>query len=140
MLAACGYGVSILFDEDLMDELSLIDHTELMPDPFDGGRLGAGVDASVPDRLPFVAAWIVFAFAIFFLPLDYASYALDRRHLSFRQKRRWLLDHAPAVTGFGLAAFGICWVPGLNFFATPMMVVDGTLLALRYEPTPVPPS
>jgi penicillin-binding protein 2 len=40
-----------------------------MPDPFDGGRLGAGVDASVPDRLPFVAAWIVFAFAIFFLRL-----------------------------------------------------------------------
>jgi CysZ protein len=82
----------------------------------------------------------IVAFAVFFLPLDYASYALDRRRLSFGQKRRWLLDNKGAVSGFGLAAFLICWIPGLNFFAMPLMVAGGTLLTLRYEPVVAPPS
>jgi len=73
-------------------------------------------------------------FAVFFLPLDYASYTLDRRRYSFRQKRRWLLSNKPSAMGFGGAAFLICWVPGLNFLAMPLLVVGGTLLALRNAP------
>ncbi len=52
---------------------------------------------------------------IFFLPLDYASFTLDRRQLSFREKRNWLMENKPPVVGFGSAAFLICVVPGLNF-------------------------
>ena len=70
--------------------------------------------------------------SIFFLPLDYASYALDRRQLTFRDKRAWLLSNKPAVAGFGAAAFLTCAVPGLNFAAMPLLVVGGTLLALRH--------
>jgi len=77
----------------------------------------------------------VFAFTLFFLPLDYASYALDRRRLSFRDKRRWLLSHGPVMAGFGLAAFLACAVPGLNLLAMPLLVVAGTLLAVRLDPT-----
>ncbi len=73
-------------------------------------------------------------FAIFFLPLDYASYTLDRRRYSFRQKRVWLMTNKPAVVGFGGAAFLICWVPGLNFLAMPLLVAGGTLLAIRNAP------
>ncbi len=75
----------------------------------------------------------IIGFAIFFLPLDYASYALDRRRLSFRQKQQWLGSNKPAVVGFGAAAFLICAVPGLNLVALPLLVVGGTLLALRHQ-------
>ncbi len=76
----------------------------------------------------------IVVFAIFFLPLDYASYTLDRRRYSFRQKRVWLMTNKPAAAGFGCAAFLICWVPGLNFLAMPLLVVGGTLLAIRNAP------
>lgn len=76
----------------------------------------------------------IVGFAIFFLPLDYASYALDRRRLTFRQKQHWLGSNKPAVLGFGVAAFLICTIPGLNLVALPLLVVGGTLLALRHQP------
>jgi uncharacterized protein involved in cysteine biosynthesis len=76
----------------------------------------------------------IIGFAIFFLPLDYASYALDRRHFTFRQKQQWLGSNKPAVVGFGTAAFLTCAVPGLNLVALPLLVVGGTLLALRHQP------
>ena len=75
----------------------------------------------------------IVGFAVFFLPLDYASYALDRRRFSFRQKRDWLGANKPAVAGFGMAAFLTCTVPGLNFIALPLLVVGGTLLAIRHQ-------
>jgi CysZ protein len=70
-------------------------------------------------------------FTMLFLPLDYASYTLDRRHLSFADKRRWVLDRKPVMLGFGAAAFLLCMVPGLNLLAMPVLVVAGTLLAVR---------
>jgi uncharacterized protein involved in cysteine biosynthesis len=71
---------------------------------------------------------------LLFLPLDYASYTLDRRRVRFRDKRRWILGHGPAMLGFGAGAFLTLLVPGLNFLAMPGLVVSGTLLALRYPP------
>jgi len=71
------------------------------------------------------------AFTVLFLPLDYASYALDRRHFSFGDKRRWVLGHGRVMVGFGGAAFLTCMVPLLNLAAMPLLVVGGTLLALR---------
>lgn len=76
----------------------------------------------------------LFAFTLFFLPLDYASYSLDRRRLAFREKRSWVLSHAPVMFGFGLAAFLACAVPLLNLAAMPLLVVAGTLLVLRHPP------
>jgi uncharacterized protein involved in cysteine biosynthesis len=72
--------------------------------------------------------------AIFFLPLEYASYTLDRRRYSFRSKRDWLMANKPVAAGFGCAAFLICATPGLNFVAMPLLVVSGTLLAVRNAP------
>jgi CysZ protein len=71
---------------------------------------------------------------VFFLPLDYASYTLDRRRLSFAEKRRWLLAQRGVVLGFGSAAFLVCTIPGMNLLAMPVLVVAGTLLALRLPP------
>jgi CysZ protein len=68
---------------------------------------------------------------LWFLPLDYASYCLDRRRYSFAQKRRWLRAHAPASLGFGAAALLAFLIPGANLLVMPLLVVGGTLLALR---------
>ena len=77
---------------------------------------------------------LIVGLTIFFLPLDYASFTLDRRQLSFREKRDWLMENKPPVVGFGSAAFLICVVPGLNFVAMPVLVVGGTLLVLHHAP------
>jgi CysZ protein len=76
----------------------------------------------------------IMGFTLLFLPLDYASYTLDRRRVSFAAKRRWVRSRAPTMLGFGAAAFLTCLVPGLNFVAMPVLVVGGTLLALRCSP------
>jgi len=75
---------------------------------------------------------VMVAITILFLPLDYASYTLDRRRVRFREKRRWIRRHRLAMIGFGAGAFATLVVPGLNFVALPALVVSGTLLALRY--------
>lgn len=81
-----------------------------------------------------VTAPALFGLTLFFLPLDYASYCLDRRRYSFARKRRWLRAQAPAALGFGMAAFLACVIPGANLLAMPLLVVGGTLLALRDPP------
>ncbi len=82
-----------------------------------------------------LAAPAMMAFTVLFLPLDYASYALDRRRVDFSARRRWVLAHRAPMAGFGVAAFATFAIPGLNFLAMPVLVVSGTLLALR---TPLP--
>lgn len=77
-----------------------------------------------------VAPVLGMLFTLLFLPLDYASYTLDRRRLSFAAKRRWVRGHLGASLGFGGAAFLLSAVPGLNALAMPVLVVAGTLLAL----------
>ena len=73
-------------------------------------------------------------FTLLFLPLDYASYTFDRRRLTFPEKRRWVRANLGASLGFGAAAFALCAVPGVNLLAMPVLVVAGTLLALRHPP------
>jgi CysZ protein len=82
------------------------------------------------------AALAMTLFSVLFLPLDYAGYALDRRRLPFRDKRRFVISNAPSMLGFGGLAFVICLVPGVNFLAMPVFVVAGTLLVLRLSPAP----
>ncbi|HKJ23537.1 MAG TPA: EI24 domain-containing protein [Myxococcota bacterium] len=85
-----------------------------------------------------LATPLMVAVTILFLPLDYASYTLDRRRVAFRDKRRWVMGHRLAMVGFGAGAFATLLVPGLNFVALPALVVSGTLLALRYPQLPPP--
>jgi CysZ protein len=82
-----------------------------------------------------VAAPAMVLVAVLFLPLDYASYTLDRRRVPFREKRRWILARIPLMLGYGSAAFMTCLIPGLNLLAMPVLVVGGTLLALRHPPS-----
>jgi len=45
----------------------------------------------------------------------------------------------PLMAGFGSGAYLAFLVPGLNFLAMPLLVVTGTLLALRYPPAAAGP-
>lgn len=80
-----------------------------------------------------VAPFALTLFTTLFLPLDYASYVFDRRQVSFARKRAWLRRHLGAALGFGGAALLLCAVPGVNLLAMPVLVVSGTLLALRHS-------
>jgi CysZ protein len=77
---------------------------------------------------------LALGFAIFFLPLDYAGYALDRRETPFRDRRRWIRTNWGAVGGFGAAALVTFGLPGLNFLALPWLATAATLLVLDHEP------
>jgi CysZ protein len=77
---------------------------------------------------------LLMAFTAIFLPLDYAGYSLDRRHVSFAGRRNWIRANLATMIGFGGAALAISLVPGLNFLLLPTLVIAGTLLALRCPP------
>ena len=84
--------------------------------------------------LQLVTVPLAIAFAVFFLPLDYTGYTLDRRTVPFRERRRWIRENWPAVGGFGVAGLVTFALPGLNFLALPWLVVAGTLLVLEHPP------
>jgi len=82
----------------------------------------------------FVTVPMLIATTILFLPLEYAGFALDRRGVSFRARRDWLLDNLSLMFGFGGVAFVACLVPGLNLLVMPAQVTAGTLLVARRTP------
>ena len=71
---------------------------------------------------------------IVLLPLQFCGYTLDRRRVSFKQRRAWLRHDLPTALGFGSAAFVACFVPGLNLVMIPGLVTAGTLLVVRQGP------
>jgi CysZ protein len=77
---------------------------------------------------------LLIATTVALLPLDYAGFALDRRQVSFRSRRRWLGANWPTMIGFGGVAFVACLIPGLNLLIMPVLVTAGTLLVLRATP------
>jgi uncharacterized protein involved in cysteine biosynthesis len=81
-----------------------------------------------------VAAPALVLVTMLFLPLSYAGYTLDRRGVPFATRRRWIVDEAPLMLGYGGSAFLAFLVPGLNFLFLPVLVSSGTLLALRHPP------
>lgn len=78
-----------------------------------------------------VAAVASLAFSGLFLPLDYTAYALDRRRVPFRARRRWILAHRFEMLGFGGFGLALFFVPGLSFLCLPWLVTAGTLLVLE---------
>lgn len=84
--------------------------------------------------LQVVVPFLALGFGAWFLPLEYTGYALDRRGVSFRERRAWLWRHRGAMLGFGSAALPTFLVPGLNFLCLPWLVTAGTLLALEVGP------
>ena len=63
-----------------------------------------------------------------FLPLEYASFAMDHRQLRLAQRRQLVWQHRWLMLGFGVAASFILLVPLLNFVCLPILVVGDTIL------------
>lgn len=83
---------------------------------------------------PLLTAPLLVLFTIYFLPLEYAGHAFDRRGTSFRDRLRFVLAHRSTMAGFGSVAFAACFVPGLNLLVMPALVTAGTLLVVRHDP------
>jgi CysZ protein len=86
--------------------------------------------------LPVLTPFTVLAatlFTMLFLPLEYASFAMDHRQLRFRQRRALIWQHRWLMLGFGAAAFLTLLIPLLNFICLPALVVGGTLVILHTE-------
>jgi CysZ protein len=97
---------------------------------FVGVQLGFLSIGWLPGLQPVAGAGSL-GFTMLFLPLDYAGYILDRREIPFRERRRWLWAHRRSMVGFGGAALGTFFVPGLNFLCLPWLVTGATILALE---------
>ena len=67
------------------------------------------------------------------LAYDFASFTLDRRHWSLKEKYSFLRSALPRVLGFGAAAFVLMAVPLGGLIALPAATVAGTLLVLEIE-------
>jgi uncharacterized protein involved in cysteine biosynthesis len=87
----------------------------------------------VPGALFLTAPALVFV-TIFFLPLEYAGHAFDRRGVSFVDRLRFVAAHRATMAGFGSVAFVACFVPGLNLVMMPALVTAGTLFVERHDP------
>lgn len=72
----------------------------------------------------------------YMLAYEYLGYPLDRRRLSFREKRAFLKANLRSSLGFGIGNLGVACVPGLNLLMIPAAVVGGTLLYLKLKPGP----
>ncbi len=97
---------------------------------FLGVQLGILLFGLVPGLQP-VAAAASLVFTALFLPLDYTAYALDRRRVPFRARRRWIAAHRAEMLGFGAFGLALFFVPGLSFLCLPWLVTSGTILVLE---------
>ncbi len=79
---------------------------------------------------PFYTAAMIFL-SSYMLAYEYIGYPLDRRRLTFRDKRAFLRAHLRSSIGFGIGNFAVGCVPVLNLLMIPAAVVGGTLLYLK---------
>ena len=85
-----------------------------------------------------ITAPLMLATTILFMPLQFSGSILDRRQIPFSIRRRWISSNWPTMVGFGLAAFFVCFVPGMNLLVLPALVSAGTLLVLEVPPNDTP--
>ena len=93
---------------------------------------------------PFLApitVTVAMLFTLVFLPLEYAGFAMDSRHLRFAQRRALVWRHRWLMLGFGASASLSLLLPLLNFVCMPALVVGGTLMLLHLDAPaePAPP-
>lgn len=82
-----------------------------------------------------ITAPLVVLLTLVLLPLQFCGYTLDRRQVSFQQRRQWIQGDSARMLGFGAVAFAACFVPGVNLVMIPVLVTAGTLLVVRHPPS-----
>ncbi len=74
-----------------------------------------------------------FAVTVTYVAIDYTDWPAARRGRGIRARAAWARRHAGPLLGFGLAAWALLFVPGLNLLLMPAAVAGGTLLYLDLE-------
>lgn len=67
----------------------------------------------------------------YFLAREMHDGCMTRRRLSWLEKQRLVLRHAPLMIGFGLGTMVLFWIPGFNLIMLPFAHVGGALLYCR---------
>ena len=65
---------------------------------------------------------------IFFLVVEYTGYVFNRKHLTFKDQRRFIFSQKFMMLGFGTGVMGVLAVPFVQFFCIPLGVVGATQL------------
>ncbi len=65
---------------------------------------------------------------VFFLTVEYTGYVFSRKHLTFKDQRRFIFSRKLLMMGFGVGVMAILAVPFLQFFSIPLGVVGATRL------------
>jgi CysZ protein len=65
---------------------------------------------------------------VFFLVVEYTGYVFYRKHLTFKDQRRFIFSQKFLLLGFGTGVMGVLTVPFLQFFCIPLGVVGATQL------------
>lgn len=65
---------------------------------------------------------------IFFLAIEYTGYIFSRKHLTFRDQRRFIFSQKFLMLGFGTGIMAVLAVPFLQFLCIPLGVVGATQL------------
>ncbi len=67
-------------------------------------------------------------FTLFFLSVEYTGYIFGRKHLGFREQRRYILSRKFLMAGFAAGVLMVLAIPFIQFFCIPLAVVGATLL------------
>jgi CysZ protein len=78
-----------------------------------------------------ISAVLGTVFSFFYNALDYLDYPMTRKKMKFRQKLKVTRSGKLVTYGFGAAAFLMMFLPVVNVFMKPILVVAGT--SLYYE-------
>jgi len=65
---------------------------------------------------------------LYFLVVEYTGYIFYRKHLTFRDQRRFISSQKFLMLGFGTGIMGVLAVPFLQFLCIPLGVVGATQL------------
>ncbi len=66
--------------------------------------------------------------SFFFLAWEFWDFPMDRRKMSFKEKKDFLFQYKYAAIGFGCVCFAYILIPLLNFVMMPMSVAGATIL------------
>jgi len=65
---------------------------------------------------------------VFFLVVEYTGYVFYRKHLTYKDQRRFIFSQKFLMLGFGAGVMGVLAIPFLQFFCIPLGVVGATQL------------
>jgi len=69
----------------------------------------------------------------FFLGREMMDGCMSRRRMGFVHKLKVVRGNLATMQGFGIATYGMLWIPGLNFVSLPCAVIGGTILYCELE-------